>query len=74
MLVSNVVNVVMTADLKQHVDLQKVGQLVYGMYDQNIYPAAYIKIPGMSGKVTVFHSGKLISVGAKTESQAIKDL
>ncbi|MDG6950029.1 MAG: hypothetical protein JRM77_09350 [Nitrososphaerota archaeon] len=74
MLESEVVNVVVTADLEQEIDLQGVGQLTYGQYYPDVYPAAYIKLPGMSGKVTVFHSGKLISVGAKSESQATKDL
>ncbi len=34
------------------------------MYDLDIYPAGYVKDGSIRGKVTIFHTGKLISVGA----------
>lgn len=71
-----IVNVVTTADLGQPVDLLQVSQLEYTTYDQMIYGGrvAYLKTPSMQGKVTIFASGKLISVGSKSPEQAQRDL
>lgn len=71
-----IVNVVATADLKQRVNLIQVSQLDDITHDQEIYGGrvAYLKTPDMYGKVTIFPSGKLISVGAKSPEQAQQDL
>ena len=71
-----IVNVVSTADLEQVVDLVKVSQLPYTIFDQEIYGGrvAYLKTPSMKGKVSIFFSGKLISVGTKSSEQAQLDL
>jgi len=73
---SRVVNVVATGDLKQVVDLVEVSRLPYTIYDAEIYGgrAAYLKTPEMYGRVTIFPSGKLISVGTKSPGEAQKDL
>jgi len=73
---SRIVNVVATGDLKQVVDLVDVSKLPYTIYDAEIYGgrAAYLKTPEMHGKVTIFPSGKLISVGTKSPGEAQKDL
>ena len=72
----NIVNVVATADLKQSVDLQEVSKLQYITYNQKKYSGrvAYVKTPSMFGKVSIFLSGKLISVGTKSLKQAKEDL
>ena len=72
----SIVNIVVTADLKQRVDLRSVAKLKYVIYDFEIYRglAAYLKTPDMDGKVSVFSSGKLISVGTRKYDQARKDL
>jgi len=72
----DIVNLVITADLKQSVDLNAVSRLQYTIFDPKIYGGrlAYIKTPGMNGKVSIFNSGKLISVGCKSTKQAIDDL
>ena len=61
-----VVNVVSTADLWQDVDLKSLNNQSWGLYDLDIYPAGYVKDGDIQGRVTVFHTGKLISVGAKS--------
>jgi len=71
-----IVNVVATADLRQQVDLVDISQLPYTIFDSEIYGGrvAYLKTPIMHGKVTIFPSGKLISVGSKSPEQAQHDL
>jgi transcription initiation factor TFIID TATA-box-binding protein len=55
---------VSTADLNQSVELKLLNKQSWGLYDLDIYPAGYIKDGTMRGKVTIFHTGKLISAGA----------
>ena len=71
-----IVNVVSTADLKQSVNLNEISKLGHVIFDQEIYGGrvAYLKKPEMHGKVTIFSSGKLISVGTKSPEQAEDDL
>jgi len=73
---TEIVNVVSTADLKQRVDLHEISKLDHVIFDQEIYGGrvAYLKTPEMHGKVTIFPSGKLISVGTKSPEQAQQDL
>ena len=72
----SIVNVVSTADLHQCVDLQEIAALPHTIHDPEIYggKVTYLKTPDMSGKTTIFPSGKLISVGSKTPEQAAHDL
>jgi len=71
-----IVNLVATGDLKQSVDLFEISKLPYSIFDSKIYGGrvAYIKTPQMHGKVTIFPSGKLISVGTKSYESAQKDI
>jgi transcription initiation factor TFIID TATA-box-binding protein len=69
-----IVNIVATADLKQFIKLERLNEYKWGTYDCNIYPAGYIKDDSMKGRVTVFHTGKLISVGARSIHGAILQL
>ena len=64
----NIVNVVATADLAQRVDIQEIAEIPYTIHDSEIYGGrvTYLKTPQMYGKVTIFPSGKLISVGTKS--------
>jgi transcription initiation factor TFIID TATA-box-binding protein len=61
-------NVVSTADLHQPIDARKLIQYKWGKYDPEIYGGrcGYIKDEGMQGRVSVFLSGKMISIGAKS--------
>jgi len=73
---TEIVNLVSTADLKQRVDLNEISKLGHVIFDQEIYGGrvAYLKTPEMNGKVTIFPSGKLISIGTKNPKQAQQDL
>ncbi|WXG44280.1 MAG: hypothetical protein WED04_09650 [Promethearchaeati archaeon SRVP18_Atabeyarchaeia-1] len=76
MVEANLVNVVATAELKQNVDLDKIGDLKYGLHDDMYYGGrvAYLKAPAMKGRVTIFSSGKMISVGTRSSREATSDL
>lgn len=67
-------NVVSTADIRQPIDLERLGTLPHCRYDPESYRCVYIGTPDMYSKVSVFRSGKLISVGTKEERQARHDL
>jgi transcription initiation factor TFIID TATA-box-binding protein len=71
-----IVNVVATASVCQKVGLDKiVNEPEIAYYPEKYYGrVAYFKNKKMNGKVSIFSSGKLISVGTKKESQAIKEL
>jgi len=60
--------VVCTASLEQSVDVTKLSELPCGIYDEAIYggKCGYVKTPEMDGRVTVFPSGKMISVGGRS--------
>lgn len=72
----SIVNIVATGDLKQRVDLIDIANLPHTIYDYEIYGGrvAYLKTPEMKGKVTIFPSGKLISIGTKTQTDSQFDL
>jgi len=67
---------VATADLRQTVDLSWVSRLKHTAFNPNVYGGrvAYLKTPTMHGKVSIFSSGKLISVGSRSPAQAQEDL
>lgn len=69
-------NVVCTANLEQKVDIIKLSGLTCGIYDEAIYGGrcGYIKTPEMDGRVTVFRSGKMISIGGKSIAKAMQQL
>ena len=71
-----IVNVVSTANLQQKLDLHELEQFKEILHDTKTYRGrvAYFKIPTMEGKVSIFASGKMISVGTKSEPQARKEL
>ena len=69
-------NVVTTADLKQKINIEKLNDFSWGIYDQISYNGncGYVKTPEMKGKVTIFASGKMISIGSKTIEDSISKL
>ena len=71
-----IVNVVATAALNQRLDLDELGKFRDILHDAAIYGGrvAYFKSPNMSGKVSIFASGKMISVGTKSEKEAAHEL
>lgn len=71
-----IVNLVATANLEQPVDLMKLHSMQHVTYDQELYGGrvAYLKTPNMHGKVSIFFTGKLISIGTTSSKQAEEDL
>jgi TATA-box binding protein (TBP) (component of TFIID and TFIIIB) len=69
-------NVVTTADLKQKFDIEKLNDYSWGIYDQVSYRGicGYVKLPEMKGRVTVFTSGKMISIGSNTIKDSVDKL
>jgi transcription initiation factor TFIID TATA-box-binding protein len=70
------VNVVATAALNQRLDLDELGKFREILHDSDIYGGrvAYFKSPKMRGKVSIFTSGKMISIGTKSEKEATHEL
>jgi transcription initiation factor TFIID TATA-box-binding protein len=71
-----IVNVIATCKLNTTADLKRLGTARSFVYDVHKYQGkvAYFKDKSTKGKVSIFKSGKLISVGTKNESDAFNDL
>ena len=76
MINTDIVNVVATAALRQELDLDDLGKSEEILHDPDIYDGrvAYFKKPNMEGRVSIFCSGKMISVGTKSELGAFQEL
>jgi len=76
MVEAGVVNVVATADLSQKVDLDELGKLKGILHDSEVYGGrvAYFRSPRIKGTVSIFASGKMISVGTGSEEEATREL
>jgi len=72
----SIVNVVTTASVDQRLDFYDLREHKWILHDPEVYGgrAAYLKMPGMQGKVTLFPSGKMISAGTKSEKRAVREL
>jgi len=74
----SIVNVVATAALDHPVDLESLKEsFPYEVvHDPEIYSGrtAYFKSNKMQGKVSIFSSGKMISVGTKSQEKAKQEL
>lgn len=72
----DIVNVVLTADLNQRIDLNEIGKLEEILHNPDTYGGrvAYFRSHRMKGTVSIFASGKMISVGTKSEEEAIQAL
>jgi TATA-box binding protein (TBP) (component of TFIID and TFIIIB) len=72
----SIVNVVATANLNQKISIEKFVKFGWGIYDLAVYGGrcGYVKTPDMDGRVTVFQSGKMISIGGKSIKKSIQQL
>lgn len=78
-LIPNIVNVVTTTDLGFTLDLQLISKMhsTSAQYDPDTNPPpvpVYYKTPDMEGKISIFQSGKLISVGTKSPDRSQSEL
>jgi transcription initiation factor TFIID TATA-box-binding protein len=73
-----VVNVVATVALDRRIDLDRLRDRIPHQvtYNPEKYSGlvAYFKSKNMEGKVSIFRSGKMISVGTKSPERAMKEL
>jgi transcription initiation factor TFIID TATA-box-binding protein len=76
MVKTTIVNVVATAYLGREIDLYDLEKFKEMQHDPEIYGGrvAYFKLPTMKGRVSIFPSGKMISVGTKSEKEASHEL
>jgi transcription initiation factor TFIID TATA-box-binding protein len=70
----SIVNLIATAELGQFVTLEKLVYVHGFLYDTSIYRCAYLKDNKTKGKVSIFSTGKMISVGTKSYADAEYDL
>jgi TATA-box binding protein (TBP) (component of TFIID and TFIIIB) len=63
---TEIVNLVATATLGERIDLEGIATLPFVSYDPARYFCAYFKDETMEAKVSIFTSGKMIAVGAKS--------
>ena len=69
-----VVNLVATGELGQSIDLECLVNKPGFLYEHAIYHCAYLKDTKTKGKVSIFSSGKMISIGTKSLRDARQDL
>ncbi|MDD9809571.1 MAG: hypothetical protein OXU37_00120 [Thaumarchaeota archaeon] len=69
-----IVNVVSTADLAQKIDIASFNSYDSLSSDLRLYRCGYVKDSGMDGRVTVFGSGKMISVGTRSAAGSFGEL
>lgn len=67
-------NTVSTADLKQEIDIASFNEYPHLSSNLELYRCGYVKDSTMTGRVTVFSTGKMISVGTKSPTQAAREL
>jgi transcription initiation factor TFIID TATA-box-binding protein len=70
----NIVNLVMTANVEQQIDLVALSKQPNIAHDPKVYHCAYVKDQNMKGKVSIFASGKMISMGTRKKADAVHDL
>jgi transcription initiation factor TFIID TATA-box-binding protein len=69
-----IVNLVATAELNQLTALERLRNASGFLYDKAIYHCAYLKDPKTHAKVSIFATGKMISIGTKSIKAASDDL
>lgn len=69
-----IVNLVATATLGEPILLEGLTTLPFITYNPSRYFCAYFKDETMEAKVSIFTSGKMIAVGAKSEEASRRDL
>jgi len=67
-------NISATADLKQNISLIDFNRFLHLSTNLDLYNCGYVKDNKMIGRVSVFRTGKLISVGTKSIENAKEEL
>lgn len=73
---ARIVNVVATTSVNQQIEFEKLRKSPDVSYSPKVYGGnvAYFKNKDMQGRVNIFSSGKMISVGTRSEKQAYDEL
>ena len=76
MVKTEIVNVVATGSVGQQIEFEELRKFKEIFHDSDVYGGrvAYFKTEKMQGKVSIFNTGKMISVGTKSEGQAFHEL
>ena len=61
-----VVNTVAASDLDQFIDLERLAGAEVFLYDRAVYSCAYFRDEKTRAKVSIFITGRMISVGTKS--------
>lgn len=69
-----IVNTVSTANLEQRVDIASFNKYEHLSTDLDLYRCGYVKDDRMTGRVTIFGNGKMISVGTKSSKDSFQEL
>lgn len=69
-----IVNTVCTADLKQKIDITHFNKYNHLTSNLDLFRCGYVKTDKMIGRVSVFRTGKIISVGTKSTESGFKEL
>ena len=67
-------NTVATADLKEEIHIASFNKYRHLSSNLELYRCGYVKDDAMTGRVTVFRTGKMISVGTKSPEEAKREL
>ena len=67
-------NTVSTGDLRQEINIACFNEYEHLSSNLNLYRCGYVKDDTMTGRVTIFRTGKMISVGTKSPKQAEQEL
>ena len=67
-------NTVSTAEIKDDIDIASFNKYEHLSSNLDLYRCGYVKDDTMIGRVTVFRTGKMISVGTKSPNNAKKEL
>lgn len=68
----NIVNIVAKYDCKRRLKLQNIADAFNFWYEPEIFPAVRIRLKAINVTVNIFHSGKCMILGAKTEKHVQK--
>ena len=69
-----IVNIVCTVDLQEKIKIKSFNKFKFLSCNIDLYRCGYVQDDKMIGKVSVFESGKLISIGTKNYAQTCSEM
>ena len=66
-----IVNIVASTKLNSKIAIEKLARNIKGaLYEPEIFPGLYYRLPNKQATMTLFASGKIVSTGSKSEETA----